>query len=298
MIMTLLLRLACAFALLAACGGSATTPSRPRPPRTHPLDDIAQRIRHEHRTPKARAIAAFNFVRDEIRFGFTSDFDDASVSQTLARRRGHANPQGALFVALLNKLDIAARQHFVILRNDLLYGLFPTDARLPKRIAHGYVELTLNELPLKLDGYIVSPRYFANVRARLKREGRQRGYGAAVDGCVHWDGESDCRVQFTASEAVLSDEGSYPQPRVFLDSDRNPQRLNWVTRKVFTHLGIETANRRIEAMRQAAPPEAEPEAPATPAPTEPADDDAAPVPVLDAPLHARAKRVQSPAPEA
>lgn len=191
----------------------------------------------------AKAGAVFRFVRDEIRFGFTWRFDMATPEHTLSARRGHCNPQSALFASLLHGVGVKASQRFVELSPGVLRGVVNPGGR----VVHSCVVAEVRGREWCVDGFIVGKGVFAGAKRRLEREGRDAGYGIAADGCCEWDGNGDCFVQMT--KGVGEELGVFDEPRRFLESDRNFQKLGWAGMGA---LGVASVwiNRRIDALAE------------------------------------------------
>lgn len=202
------------------------------------------------KTSRAKAIALFTFVRDSIKFGFTSKFDYASPEETLELQTGHCNPQGALFASLLQAEGIPARQRFVNLSNGVLRGVITSAS---PRLVHSFVEVQIPDEDgrwIRVDGYIVDPLLFRAGRSRLIKEGRKEGYGMHVDGSNEWDGRSDCFSQMAdESSQVSEDLGVFDEPRLFYDSQRNFQRLPWFIKPIFGLIAA-SSNSATEAVRR------------------------------------------------
>ncbi|GAB0493961.1 hypothetical protein MMPV_005249 [Pyropia vietnamensis] len=268
-----------ALASLAASAASATTTttrlSAPSPTLT--LAAAAITAAAGATTPRASAVALYNYVRDTVAFGFTSRFDGAAPEETLATGRGHCTPKGALLAGLLNTVEgVSARQRFVRLDGGVLRGVLGDD---PAPVAHSYVEVTIADgggegteeapagtcaapdattsplparpppRPIRIDGYVVDAPLAAAAAARLAAERRPAGYGIHTAGCSDWDGVSDCFIQMADEDTQVSrDWGAWDEPAAFLDGPNNPQRLPALARALF---GIPAAliNRRIDALR-------------------------------------------------
>ncbi|CAM9291922.1 unnamed protein product, partial [Hapterophycus canaliculatus] len=198
------------------------------------------------RTPRAKAIALFLFVRDHVKFGFTRRFDTATPEETLKIGMGHCNPQGALFASLLQAEGIPARQRFVNLSNGVLRGVLSPP---PARLMHSYVELQLpgqdksgvvggqggeTQDWIRVDGYIADPELFHAAQARLAKEGRTEGFGVHVNGVNEWDGASDAFCQMADEKSqVTEDLGAFDEPRLLYESAKNFQSLPWPVRMAF-----------------------------------------------------------------
>ncbi|CAM9626530.1 unnamed protein product [Ectocarpus sp. 4 AP-2014] len=224
-------------------------------------------------TPRAKAIALFVFVRDSIKFGFTSRFDTASPEETLEAGMGHCNPQGALFASLLQAQGIPARQRFVNLSNGVLRGVLSPP---PARLLHSYVEVQLDgqvgdggppdcsELGqdslgwIRVDAYIADPALFHAARARLVKENMTEGYGVHVNGANEWDGTSDSFCQMAEETAQVTETfEAFDEPGLLYNSPENFQRLPWPVRLVFGWI-VKGPNSSIDAIRaEFAPPSVE-----------------------------------------
>lgn len=218
------------------------------------------------KTPRAKAVALFVFVRDSIKFGFTSRFDSASPEETLKVGMGHCNPQGALFASLLQAEGIPARQRFMNLSNGVLRGVLSPP---PARLLHSYVELQVpgedggSSQPaggecgldgdesqgwIRVDAYIADPALFHAARARLEKENRTEGYGVHVRGVNEWDGVGDRFCQMVEKSQVLETLDAYDEPGLLYDSPENFQRLPWVIRVLFG-LIVKGPNSSLDAVR-------------------------------------------------
>lgn len=221
------------------------------------------------KTPRAKAVALFVFVRDSIKFGFTGRFDAASPEETLEAGVGHCNTQGALFASLLQAQGIPARQRFVNLSNGVLRGVLSPP---PPRLLHSFVELQLpgedgggnkpgasrvggggvdgdeSQGWIQVDAYIADPALFHAARARLEKENRTEGYGVHVRGVNEWDGVGDSFCQMVDKSQVSETLDAYDEPGLMYDSPKNFQRLPWVIRVLFG-LIVRGPNSSIDAVR-------------------------------------------------
>lgn len=216
------------------------------------VQDVAHRVLSDASlttasSSKDKAVAMFNFVRDNIRFGFTSRFDHATPDYTLQAKRGHCNPQGSLFASLCNAVGVPATQRFVVIENDVLRGVL--DGFTPDKLLHSYVQLDIDGTRRNVDGYIASRPLFDAASAKLREEGRQFGYGVSLSGSVDWDGSSDCFVQMTTKP--IRDLCAYIAPLDIIDSELNFQTIPTLGR-LFFGFGTVLFNRRIDAVEREA----------------------------------------------
>ena len=93
-----------------------------------------------------RLKSIYNYVRDEILFGYNAD-DSFPASKVLADGYGQCNTKGTLFMALLRSCGIPCRIHgFTIdkkLQEGAMNGFVYRNA--PKNVFHSWVEVFLRE---------------------------------------------------------------------------------------------------------------------------------------------------------
>lgn len=89
-----------------------------------------------------RIKAVYNYVRDEILFGYNVD-DNIAASKVLSDGYGQCNTKGTLFMALLRAVKIPCRVHgFTIdkeLQKGAMTGLIYKNA--PRNVLHSWVEV-------------------------------------------------------------------------------------------------------------------------------------------------------------
>ena len=142
---------------------------------------------------RERAVQIHDFVRDNVRFGWTSRFYAMKASDVLHAGVGYCNTKSTLFIALLRASGIPARQRFVTIRADILVPFLS----LPYRyVDHSYVEVWLGGVWVGVDSYIADPLLFAKAQRRLVASGRSLGYGVHADGTNEWDGGRDAFSQY------------------------------------------------------------------------------------------------------
>jgi len=164
--------------------------------------------------------AIYNYVRDEIKFGYNAD-DRLSASQVLADGYGQCNTKGTLLIALLRAVGISTRFHGFTIFNDLQRGAIPNYLFViaPKRIIHSWVEIYYNERWINLEGYIIDKPYLKQIQLSFANQSEQfSGFGIATK-ClaapdVDWKGE-DTYIQ---KDGIADDFGVYNQPDDFYAS--------------------------------------------------------------------------------
>jgi len=214
-------------------------------------EQVAQLVQDRH-TPRERAIAIHDFVRDEVRLGFTPHFYAMSATEVLSAGVGYSNTKSTLFIAMLRAARIEARQHFVDLDASVLRGLL--DLRTPF-VDHSYTEVKLDGSWIATDSYVVDKPLFRAAQAALRTEGRRLGYGVRVDGRTDWDGRSPSFAQFVAGDSSCSRHqwGVFPDVAAFYESTPAAwNRRDDVMRVVFP-LAAVTANQTADALRRHGP---------------------------------------------
>jgi len=78
----------------------------------------------ESMSDRDKAISIHNFVRDEIKFGFSKNFWNEKASSVLKNKIGFCNNQSTLLTAMLRKANIPARIRVYGLSKEVLEGFF------------------------------------------------------------------------------------------------------------------------------------------------------------------------------
>ncbi len=199
---------------------------------------------------REKALRIYRFVRDEIKFSFTGDFYRTPASDVLEKKRGYCNTKATLFIALLRASEIPARQYFVDISQDILFGFVDTGNAY---VDHSYTEVWLEGRWLKVDSYTVDAGLYQRAVEKLKTEKRKIGYGVHIDGINDWDGKNDSFVQFVDNQNIADlktlDHRIFADNRAFYASDvRHWNKQNALVRFAFGFF-ISSANQKIEKLR-------------------------------------------------
>jgi len=197
---------------------------------------------------EARIRAAYEFVRDEIPFGYNAA-DDLPASQVLADGCGQCNTKGTLFMALLRALGVPCRLHgFTIdkrLQRGAVTGLFY--ALAPREILHSWVEVELGGRWINLEGFILDRPYLSALQARFSCAGDFCGYGVATDDFrappVEWTG-GDTYIQH---KGIVRDLGVFDDPDAFYA--RHGTNLAGWKRRLFERVVRHAMNRNVARIR-------------------------------------------------
>lgn len=193
--------------------------------------------------------AIYNFVRDEIPFGYNAD-DSRSASQVLADGQGQCNTKGTLFMALLRGCGIPCRVHgFTIdkrLQKGVMTGLVYRNA--PRNVLHSWVEVLLEDQWYQLEGLILDRAYLTSLqRANQRCTGAFCGYGVAVEDFRAPVIDFDRNHTYIQREGITQDFGVYDAPDDLLREHR--QALSPCQAFAYRHLGRHLMNRRVRKIR-------------------------------------------------
>lgn len=193
--------------------------------------------------------AIYNFVRDDILFGYNAS-DDLPASRVLADRIGQCNTKSTLLMALLRAVDVPCRFHgFTIdkaLQKGAITGLWYQLA--PRNILHSWVEVFFQGRWVNLEGFILDKPYLSALQRRFAdRAGPFCGYGAATPNLqsppVDWKG-TDTYIQ---RDGINHDFGLFDTPDAFYA--RKGTNLRGPKRWLFVYVVRHLMNRNVEAVR-------------------------------------------------
>jgi hypothetical protein len=196
-----------------------------------------------------RAVRLHDFVRDEMLFGWTPQFDSQKASEVLVSGVGFCHTKSTLLTALLRAAGIPARIQCVTIHRGILGGLIRPPSRF---VDHSFVEVSLNNRWMGIDSYTIDPALHCAALARCRAEQRTIGYGIHTRGSIHWDGQSSCFSQFLDDGSVrdLSDArfGSYVDLDAFRATGlgRNPTHI---AGRLLIRALTRAANRRVHRLR-------------------------------------------------
>lgn len=199
--------------------------------------------------PKAERIgAAYEFVRNEIRFGY-NDSDLLTASQVLADGYGQCNTKATLLMALLRALDIPCRLHGFTIDKALQRGIVPEAVYwlAPRDILHSWVEVEHEGRWINLEGFILDGPVLASLQAAFPGRTSLCAYGAGTD-ClpdpgVEWKG-GDTYIQKTG---INRDLGVFDSPDAFYGQHR--QQLSGLRDLLYRRFVRHWMNRRVAGIR-------------------------------------------------
>lgn len=198
---------------------------------------------------KTKVTSIYNFVRDEIAFGYNID-DNISASEVLKDGFGQCNTKSTLFMALLRAVGVPCRLHGFTIDKKLQKGAQTglTYLLAPKEIVHSWVEVYFDGKWYVTEGIILDVQYLNGVQSRFSScNGSFCGYGIATKNfrnpTIDWDG-NDTYIQ---SEGIVRDFGVYDTPDEFYKEHR--QNMTPLKKWLFLHIGRKSMNRNVRKMR-------------------------------------------------
>jgi len=161
--------------------------------------------------------AAYDFVRNEIMFGYNRS-DDLAASEVLDDGYGQCNTKGTLLMALLRELGIQCRFHGFTIDNALQKGAIPSYLffMAPKYILHSWVEVDYQGNWVDLEGFILDQSYLSAIQRREGgQKGPYKGYAVATKcllrPAIQWEGLST----YIQKEGIHDDFGVFDNPDEF-----------------------------------------------------------------------------------
>ncbi|MEM9060021.1 MAG: transglutaminase-like domain-containing protein [Pseudomonadota bacterium] len=189
-----------------------------------------------------RAKALHDRIRDEIQFGWSSNFYDEAPAETEAGGTGYCITKGALLVRDLRANGIPARLVFAEIDAGVLRGLI--DPGTPM-VDHAIVEADLPGGRLRFDSHIVDCPLFQAASKKLTTEGASFGYGICAAGSAEF-GQFSQLVEGVVPGRIW---GAFETVAEFhANAPRVWNRLPLLARLAFGFFA-DAANARIDALR-------------------------------------------------
>ena len=197
-----------------------------------------------------RVKAIYNFVRDEIMFGYNTD-DNIPASKVLADGYGQCNTKGTLFMALLRACGIPCRIHgFTIdkrLQKGAMTGIVYKLA--PNNVFHSWVEVSLEGTWYELEAFILDKQYLTKLqRANPECQVAFCGYGVAVRNFKNPIIDFNRNNTYIQSEGINMDFGVYDSPDELLKEHH--QNMTAFKAFVYRHIGRHLMNANVRKIRK------------------------------------------------
>ena len=196
-----------------------------------------------------RIKAIYNYVRDEILFGYNTD-DSIPASKVLADGYGQCNTKGTLFMALLRSCGISCRVHGFTIDKKLQKGAMTglVYAIAPQNVFHSWVEVYLDGIWYELEAFILDKPYLNRLQAANPDcSGAFCGYGVAVSDFRHPTIDFDRNNTYIQSEGINRDFGVYDSPDELLRE--HGQEMSRLKALVYRNLGRHLMNANVKRTR-------------------------------------------------
>ena len=197
----------------------------------------------------SRIKAIYNFVRDEIKFGYNLS-DNISASVVLKDGYGQCNTKATLLMALLRATEIPNRIHgFTIdkaLQKGAITGIWYKLS--PKNILHSWVEILVDEQWYFLEGVILDKIYLAKLQEKNSDcKTTFCGYGAYTDNFKNPPIDWNLNNTFIQDKGINQDFGLFDTPDEFYE--QHQQKLNVFERFVFKNIVRHKMNKNVAKIR-------------------------------------------------
>lgn len=191
----------------------------------------------------------YNFVRDDIKFGYNTA-DDIPASEILKNGYGQCNTKATLLMALLRAVEIPNRIHgFTIdkaLQKGAITGIWYTLS--PQNILHSWVEVLVNGQWFFMEGVILDKVYLG----KLQQENPECkttfcGFGVYTDNFQNPAIDWNLNNTFIQDKGINQDFGVFDTPDEFYK--KHQQKLNIFKRFVFQNFVRHIMNKNVERIR-------------------------------------------------
>jgi hypothetical protein len=193
---------------------------------------------------------AYDFVRDEIRFGYNAS-DDLCASVVPRQGLGRCNTKSTLLMALLRAIGVPWGLHGFIVESEMQCGAVPRWLQLiaPAEIIHSWMEVHREGRWHRLEGFIPDRSHLASIQRTFPAvRGPFSGYAIATEDFrappVEWDG-GDTYIQ---REAIIRDLGVFDSPDSFYAE--HGTNLKGAKRLFFQLVARHVANLNVARLRR------------------------------------------------
>ena len=196
-----------------------------------------------------RIRSIYNFIRDEIRFGYNVD-DSIPASKVLKDGYGQCNTKGTLFMALLRAVGIPCRVHGFTIRKELQEGAMTgfVYKQAPKNIFHSWVEVYLEGKWYELEAFIIDKDYLGKLQKKNSNcTGAFCKYGVGVEDFKNPVIDFNRNNTYIQSTGINQDFGIYDSPDALLKEHH--QEMGFIKKLAFRYYGRHMMNRNVKKIR-------------------------------------------------
>jgi hypothetical protein len=198
----------------------------------------------------AKVKAAYDYVRDEIKFGYNLS-DDITASEVLKDGYGQCNTKATLLMAFLRAIGIPNRIHgFTIdkaLQKGAITGIWYKLS--PKDIVHSWVEVYVNDQWYCLEGVILDKEYLSRLQEKYRDcKTTFCGFGAYTDHLKNPPIEWHLNNTFIQDKGIHQDFGLFDTPDAFYA--KHQQQLGSLKKFIFRNIVRHKMNKNLEKIRK------------------------------------------------
>ncbi|MBO5609648.1 MAG: methyltransferase domain-containing protein [Eubacterium sp.] len=196
-----------------------------------------------------RIRSIYNFIRDEIRFGYNVD-DSIPASKVLKDGYGQCNTKGTLFMALLRAVGIPCRVHGFTIRKELQEGAMTgfVYKQAPQNIFHSWVEVYLEGKWYELEAFIIDKDYLGKLQQKNSScTGAFCKYGVGVEDFKNPVIDFNRNNTYIQSTGINQDFGIYDSPDALLKEHH--QEMGFIKKYAFRYYGRHMMNRNVRRVR-------------------------------------------------
>ncbi len=197
-----------------------------------------------------RLKAIYNYVRDEILFGYNID-DNIPASRVLKDGYGQCNTKGTLFMALLRACGIPCRVHGFTIDKKLQKGAMTgfVYRKAPQNVFHSWVEVLFEGKWYELEAFILDRQYLSTLQSiNADCTGAFCGYGVAVTDFQNPVVDFNRNNTYIQSEGINQDFGVYDSLDELLKEHH--QELSGIKEFAYRHYGRHMMNRNVRRIRE------------------------------------------------
>ncbi len=196
-----------------------------------------------------RIQSIYNYVRDEIRFGYNTD-DTIPASRVLSDGYGQCNTKTTLFMALLRAAGIPCRAHGFIIDKGLQRGAMPewVYKLSPSDLVHSWAEVCFNGVWYDMEGLILDKPYLYKLQQKFADcGGGFCGYGVSTADLKNPPVDWNANNTYIQKDGIKQDLGVYDSPDELFA--QHAQRLGIIKKLFYRHIARHTMNRCVGRIR-------------------------------------------------
>lgn len=198
----------------------------------------------------ARIKVIYDFVRDEIKFGYNRS-DDIAASEILKDGYGQCNTKASLLMALLRATAIPNRIRGLMIDKKLQKGAITGVwyQLAPRNILHSWLEVEVGEQWYFLEGVIVDKLYLSKLQDKYSDcKMTFCGYGVYTSNFENPPIEWDLNHTYIQDKGITIDFGLFDTPDDLYA--RHQQVLSPIKRFIYSNIVRHIMNKNVAKIRK------------------------------------------------